>query len=130
MFSLRVYNRFKDSKLAQYLYNLLLNLLLMKFPLFLKNKSNYVRSQKPRAMKSIYLLHHKLTQSVLTVKSIYPSILIVALIVVSLVMSFTTINHTVQLWSGLVGGFTISAFMLKLPAIIAFLKKDDQKSAS
>jgi hypothetical protein len=81
-------------------------------------------------MKSIYLLQYKLTQSVLTVKSIYPTIFIVSLIVVSLVITLTTINHTVQLWSGLIGGFTFGVFMLKLPAIIAFLKRDEQKSAS
>jgi hypothetical protein len=81
-------------------------------------------------MKAIYLLHIKLNQYTQRVKSAYEIVFLVLLLIALLVLSTVSTNHTVAVWASALAGLTSGVILIKMPAIINYVKLARQKSSN
>jgi hypothetical protein len=78
-----------------------------------------------------YLLkqYMRFTQYVLTNKNIYQIVCLGILVVILFTISNLTTSHKIEVWTSLFTGFTFGLFLICVPAIIAYYKKNKQGSA-
>jgi hypothetical protein len=70
----------------------------------------------------------RFTQYVLTNKNIYQIFCLGILALILFAISSLTTSHAVEVWSSLLAGFTFGLFLICVPAIVAYYKKNKQGS--
>jgi len=81
-------------------------------------------------MKAIYFLHIKLNQYTQRVRSTYEIVFLALLLIALLVLSTVTANHIVAVWASAFAGLTSGVILIKMPAIINYVKLARQKSSN
>jgi|GEM_PF-2786146 len=71
----------------------------------------------------------KFTQYVLTNKNIYQIFCLGILAVVLFSISNLTTDHKIEVWTSLFAGFTFGLFLICVPAIVAYYKRNKHKGA-
>jgi hypothetical protein len=69
----------------------------------------------------------KVTQCILTTQSVSLVVCIGALAIALFIISAVSSNHTVETWSSLLSGFAFGVFLVCLPALVNYLKKNKQE---